>query len=123
MTHAGRTVLFSAATVACALATLTVFPQGFLKSMGIAGAIVALVAALAALTITPGAARPVGHQARPRSASGHRPGDRARAAGTGSPTAVMRHPGAIAAVTAAVMLAAALPALRNQCGRPPATAR
>ena len=30
--------LFSAVTVACALATLTLFPQGFLKSMGIAGA-------------------------------------------------------------------------------------
>ena len=53
MTHAGRTVLFSAATVACALATLTLFPQGFLKSMGIAGAAVAIVAALAALTVSP----------------------------------------------------------------------
>ena len=29
------------------------FPQGFLKSMGIAGAIVAVVAALAALVISP----------------------------------------------------------------------
>ncbi len=40
-------------TVACALATLIVFPEGFLKSMGIAGAVVALVAAAAALTISP----------------------------------------------------------------------
>ena len=53
MARAGRTVVFSAVTVACALATLTLFPQGFLKSMGIAGAVVAVVAALAALTISP----------------------------------------------------------------------
>ena len=53
MTRAGRTVLFSAATVACALATLTLFPQGFLKSMGIAGAVTAVVAALVAVTVSP----------------------------------------------------------------------
>ena len=53
MQRAGRTVLFSAATVACALATLTLFPQGFLKSMGIAGASVALVAALSAVVVSP----------------------------------------------------------------------
>ena len=44
MSTAGRTVAFSAVTVALALITLTVFPLGFLKSMGIAGAAVALVA-------------------------------------------------------------------------------
>ena len=38
----GRTVLFSAFTVAAALASLTVFPQRFLVSMGLGGAIVAL---------------------------------------------------------------------------------
>src|ERR687897_678702 len=53
MATAGRTVAFSAATVSAALVTLVVFPQDFLKSMGIAGAIVAVVAALAALVIAP----------------------------------------------------------------------
>src|SRR3954447_2209386 len=53
MSTAGRTVAFSAVTVACALITLTVFPLGFLKSMGIAGAVVALLAGLAALVIAP----------------------------------------------------------------------
>src|SRR5215211_247324 len=53
MATAGRTVAFSAATVAAALVTLAVFPQDFLKSMGIAGAIVAVVAALASLVISP----------------------------------------------------------------------
>ena len=76
MTRAGSTVCFSAVTVACALATLVVFPEGFLKSMGIAGAIVALVAAAAALTISPalltiwGAKVARGGAARAGSASG-----------------------------------------------------
>jgi uncharacterized membrane protein YdfJ with MMPL/SSD domain len=53
MATTGRTVLFSAATVAAALATLTVFPQRFLVSMGLGGAVVALVAAASALLIVP----------------------------------------------------------------------
>jgi RND superfamily putative drug exporter len=50
---AGRTVLFSSITVACSVAALTIFPQPFLYSMGIAGAIVALLAATLALTVLP----------------------------------------------------------------------
>ena len=53
MRTAGRTVAFSASTVAVALAALTVFPLGFIKSMGLAGATVAVVAAIAALVISP----------------------------------------------------------------------
>jgi RND superfamily putative drug exporter len=49
----GRTILFSAVTVAAALASLTVFPQLFLRSMGLAGAMVALVAATLALVVLP----------------------------------------------------------------------
>jgi uncharacterized membrane protein YdfJ with MMPL/SSD domain len=50
---AGRTVLFSAVTVAGALASLLVFPQRFLYSMGLAGTAVALLAATIALTVLP----------------------------------------------------------------------
>jgi uncharacterized membrane protein YdfJ with MMPL/SSD domain len=50
---AGRTILFSSVTVAVALAALVIFPQRFLYSMGIAGAIVALVAATLALVVLP----------------------------------------------------------------------
>ena len=50
---AGRTVLFSSVTVAVSVAALTIFPQRFLYSMGIAGAIVALLAATLALTVLP----------------------------------------------------------------------
>lgn len=50
---AGRTVLFSSLTVAAALASLLVFPQRFLYSMGLGGALVALLAALISLTVLP----------------------------------------------------------------------
>ena len=50
---AGRTVLFSSITVAVALASLMVFPQRFLYSMGLGGALVALLASLIALTVLP----------------------------------------------------------------------
>jgi uncharacterized membrane protein YdfJ with MMPL/SSD domain len=49
----GRTILFSSLTVAAALASLTIFPQLFLFSMGLAGAVVALVAAALALVVLP----------------------------------------------------------------------
>src|ERR671917_1255333 len=50
---AGRTVLFSAITVATALASLLVFPQKFLYSMGLGGMIVSLAAAAVALIVLP----------------------------------------------------------------------
>jgi uncharacterized membrane protein YdfJ with MMPL/SSD domain len=50
---AGRAILFSSLTVAVAVASLTIFPQRFLYSMGIAGAIVALLAAFLALFVLP----------------------------------------------------------------------
>ena len=50
---AGKTVMFSAATVAAAVASLCLFPQEFLYSMGIAGAIAALLAMTLALTVLP----------------------------------------------------------------------
>jgi uncharacterized membrane protein YdfJ with MMPL/SSD domain len=109
MARAGQTVIFSAVTVSCALATLILFPQGFLKSMGIAGAVVALVAALAALIISPALLAVWGRKL-------------ARTDGRAADTdrwyrfarRVMRRPGLVAAVTAALMLAAALPALSVQ---------
>ena len=50
---AGRTILFSSLTVAAAIASLMIFPQRFLYSMGIAGALVALIAASLALFVLP----------------------------------------------------------------------
>ena len=49
----GRTILFSSLTVAAAVASLMIFPQRFLYSMGVAGAVVTLVAATLALVVLP----------------------------------------------------------------------
>jgi RND superfamily putative drug exporter len=53
MATAGRTVLFSSLTVAAALASLLIFPQRFLYSMGLGGAAVALLAAAVSLIVLP----------------------------------------------------------------------
>ncbi|MFH8710599.1 MMPL family transporter [Streptomyces zaomyceticus] len=52
---AGRTVLFSALTVAVSLAAMLLFPQYFLRSFAYAGIAVVLLAATAALTLLPAA--------------------------------------------------------------------
>lgn len=108
MATAGRTVAYSAATVAVALITLAVFPMGFLRSMGIAGATVAVVAALAALVVSPAIFGLWGARLQRRR----------RTTGEGRwyrfSHTVMRRPGAIAAVTATAMLVLAAPALDAQ---------
>jgi uncharacterized membrane protein YdfJ with MMPL/SSD domain len=58
----GRTVFFSSLTVAAALASLLVFPQRFLYSMGLGGALVALFAALISLTVLPAVLTLLGHR-------------------------------------------------------------
>lgn len=55
MLTAGRTVLFSAMTVALSMATLVLFPQFFLKSFAYAGVAVVAFAAAAAIVVTPAA--------------------------------------------------------------------
>ncbi|AVT37425.1 efflux RND transporter permease subunit [Plantactinospora sp. BB1] len=53
MSTAGRTVMVSGLTIATALASLLIFPQSFLRSMGLGGMAAVLVAMLAALTVLP----------------------------------------------------------------------
>ena len=50
---AGRTVVFSGVTVAVALASLMLFPETFLRSMGYGGVLTVVVDMLAALTVMP----------------------------------------------------------------------
>ncbi|WP_083460326.1 MMPL family transporter [Jiangella muralis] len=108
MRTAGRTVVFSAATVAVALATLLVFPMGFLRSMGLSGAVVAVVAAAAALVVSPMIFGLWGAKLARR-----RKSDAAEGRWYRVSHAVMRRPGLIAVATAAVMLVLAAPALRT----------
>ncbi|HTQ19146.1 MMPL family transporter [Mycobacterium sp.] len=53
MCTAGRTVLFSATTVALSMVTMVLFPMYFLKSFAYAGVAVVALAAVAAVVITP----------------------------------------------------------------------
>ncbi len=79
MVTAGRTVLFSGLIVAGSLASLLVFPQNFLRSMGYGGVAAVLVAMVAALTVLPAVLTVLG----PRIEAGRMPwrrGHRARAA-------------------------------------------
>ena len=111
MRTAGRTVLFSAATVAAAMITLTVFPQGFVKSMGLAGAVVSVVAALSTTVVAPALMMLFGRRlARRRTTTQPTTGGGWHRLAT----AVMRRPGAVALITSVVMLALAAPALRTQ---------
>ncbi|WP_328360415.1 MMPL family transporter [Mycobacterium sp. NBC_00419] len=55
MMSAGRTVLFSATTVALSMAVMVVFPMNFLRSFAYAGVATVAFAVLAAIVITPAA--------------------------------------------------------------------
>ncbi len=69
MATAGRTVAFSAVTVAVSLTGLLLFPQTFLRSMGFGGIAAVLVAAVTALTVLPALLAVLGHRVdalRPR---------------------------------------------------------
>ncbi len=103
----GRTILFSAVTVAAAMATLTVFPQRFLVSMGIGGAAVALVAAASALLLIPSLLMLLA----PRLAKA-KPADEGQGAWYRLANAVMRRPVLVAVATTAVLLLLASPAPR-----------
>src|SRR5206468_11627724 len=50
---AGRTVVFSSLTVAAAMASLLVFPQRFLFSMGVGGVLVAVLGGAVSLLVLP----------------------------------------------------------------------
>ena len=57
---AGHTIFFSALTVAASMATLLVFPLGFLRSMGYGGIVASTVAMLVALVVLPTVLRLLG---------------------------------------------------------------
>ena len=112
---AGRTIVFSSLTVAAAVASLTIFPQRFLYSMGIAGALVPLVAASLALTVLPALLAVLGPRINAFS-----PGWLARAADREARPAqsgfwyrlsqlVMRRPALIAVTSASFLIALGIP--------------
>jgi RND superfamily putative drug exporter len=107
---AGRTVLFSALTVAAAMACLLVFPQQFLYSMGLGGVLVALSAGLVALVPLPALLYWLGPRIdalAPRRLQQPPSGGRwGRLA-----TWVMRRPGRVTVLSSMALIVLALPAL------------
>jgi RND superfamily putative drug exporter len=112
---AGRTILFSSLTVAVATASLAIFPQRFLYSMGIAGAVVALMASSLALIVLPALLSVLGPRINalaPKRLA--RAADReARPAHAGAwyrlSRFVMRRPGPIAVASAVVLIGLGIP--------------
>jgi RND superfamily putative drug exporter len=111
----GRTIMFSSLTVAAAVASLIVFPQNFLYSMGIAGAFVALLAATLALTVLPALLAVLGPRInalapkRLQRAAEHEARPENRGYWYRLSRLVMRHPGPIAASAAAFLIILGLP--------------
>jgi len=128
---AGRTVVVSGITVAAALASLLLFPEVFLRSMGYGGVATVLVDMLAAVTVLPALLAVLGRRvnalpvrravARPASAtSGGRPPEAPRSAPAGGwyrlARVVMRRPAVFAVVIVAVLLVLGSPFLRITWG-------
>ncbi|WP_108990094.1 MMPL family transporter [Streptomyces coelicoflavus] len=117
---AGRTVAFSAATVAAALASLLVFPQYFLRSFGYAGVGVVAVAAISTLFVMPALFVVLGHRVnkgRMPWAKDRQPSVQGSVWGRMART-VMRRPALTALPVLAVLLVAAAPLLGITFGTP-----
>ncbi|HEY6672886.1 MAG TPA: MMPL family transporter [Solirubrobacterales bacterium] len=112
---AGRTVLFSSITVAVALASLIVFPQRFLYSMGLGGLLVALLAASIALTVLPAVLALLGNRVNALAPAFLQRRAERDATSTESgfwyrlSRLVMRRPIGIATVTAAILIVLGIP--------------
>jgi RND superfamily putative drug exporter len=123
MRTAGRTVLFSAATVAVALLALLVFPLYFLRSFGYAGIAVVALAAVGALVVLPALLAVLGRRVdRLRLPVGRHGGAVAAQAGTGFwhrvATWVMRRPLPIALAVVAFLVLLGGPFLGVRFGLP-----
>ena len=117
LSTAGRTVLFSSLTVAVALASLLVFPQRFLYSMGVGGVLVSLIAAAAALMVLPAILSLLGNRVNALSfGRWRRAADAEARSVSNSPWyrlshAVMRRPVIVAAATTVLVVTLSSPFL------------
>ncbi|MET0965773.1 MAG: MMPL family transporter, partial [Nakamurella sp.] len=109
---AGRTIIFSATTVAAALSALLVFPQFFFRSFAYAGVAVCLLAAVGAAVVLPAVLAILGHRVeflRVRRRSS--PGRHAKGSFYQLAENVMRRPVLVAASVTLVLLVIGLPFL------------
>ena len=119
MATAGRTVFFSGITVAAALSSLLLFPQLFLRSMGMGGMAAVLAAMLTALTVLPAMLMLLGRRVDSLAVPGLR---RLRRPQSGDSRwariahGVMRRPAVYAVAVIAVLLALGSPFLHFKAG-------
>jgi RND superfamily putative drug exporter len=117
---AGRTIVFSGATVVAALAVLLIFPLYFLRSFAYAGIGVVLIAMAAAVVVLPALLAVLGQRVN----SGRLPWARNREPSTAAPFwgrlagQAMRRPALVAIPVLAVLMLVALPLRHVQFGTP-----
>ena len=117
---AGRTIVFSGATVVAALAVLLIFPLYFLRSFAYAGIGVVLISMAAAVVVLPALLAVLGRRVN----SGRLPWARDREPSTAAPFwgrlagQVMRRPALLAIPVLAVLMLLALPLRHVQLGTP-----
>jgi RND superfamily putative drug exporter len=117
---AGRTIVFSGATVVAALAVLLIFPLYFLRSFAYAGIGVVLISMAAAVVVLPALLAVLGQRVN----SGRLPWARNREPSTAAPFwgrlagQAMRRPALIAIPVLAVLMLIALPVRHVQFGTP-----
>ncbi len=124
---AGRTVVFSAATVAASLAAMLVFPIAFLRSFAYAGIAVVAMAALISVVVLPAALAVIGRRIDKWSVFRRHPKEVGEGFWHRLAMTVMRRPVVIGGSVVALLLVLGLPFLHVQLGLPddrvlPATA-
>lgn len=115
---AGRTVAFSAMTVASSLTALLIFPTFFLRSFGYAGIAVILIAGFGALLVLPALLAALGPRINAWQLFQRRPVDATHGAWRTTALAVMRRPIVLGASVIAVLVVVGLPFLNARFSLP-----
>jgi uncharacterized membrane protein YdfJ with MMPL/SSD domain len=117
---AGRTVAMSGLIVATSLASLMLFPQAYLRSMGLGGVAAVLIALAASLTVLPALLAILGHRVGAGRAPQRRRTGKHAAAAQGAwyrlARSVMRRPVGYLAAVAVLLIMLGAPFLRVEFG-------
>jgi RND superfamily putative drug exporter len=117
MSTAGRTIVFSALTVALSMATLVLFPIPFLRSFAYAGVATVVLCAVAALVLTPALIVVLGDRVVPRQGRHRRSAPESRFWHR-STAFVIRHALLLGVAGAALLVALGVPFLNAEWGNP-----
>ncbi len=118
MYTAGRTVAFSALTVAISLIALLFFPMGFFRSFAYAGVAVVIMAGLVSIIVLPAALASLGPRLESWSLFKHKAKPIEEGFWYKRARWVMRYPVPVAVGVTLVLVALAIPFLRLELGQP-----